>query len=105
LDGLRLMQVSRGGLKATVSPDSVTDGGALWAPGVDVPPFHPSGYMDKAPLFLQRRRALIIGGEARRMRNSKPRGWRRSPMSSVQRRTIHVSFDQMLRRADALLMA
>jgi hypothetical protein len=34
---------------STVSPDSVTDDTALWAPGVDVPPFHPSGYMDKAP--------------------------------------------------------
>jgi hypothetical protein len=36
---------------STVSPDSVTDGAALWAPGVDVPPFLPSGYMDKAPRF------------------------------------------------------
>jgi hypothetical protein len=24
-------------------------GAAVWAPGVEVPPFHPSGYMDKAP--------------------------------------------------------
>jgi hypothetical protein len=42
-----------------VAPDfEIRNGTAVRAPGVDVPPFHPSGYMDKAPVSrVERRRA------------------------------------------------
>jgi hypothetical protein len=49
-------------------------GAAVWAPGVDVPPFHPSGYMDRAPRLACPWKTVLTphGGSAARFADLDP---------------------------------